>query len=307
MKQTLLALLALATVAVSCQKELSTPFQPETETPASIWASLEAQQPPPQLFTRNLATPTAIAGHKGTLVKFPANAFVTPSGAPVTGNVTIELKELYEVWEMILHNKFTQVGTMPIESGGQFLIRATQNGQELKLAPGATLEASLPTNNALPRMQVFTGSTFDSAGTSLFSWALASNQAANNVSIGLDSAALQAYIMKFDTVGWINCDRFIDEPMHQTAIQVTNLLDGEQASVLVHFTGMKSVMQLYNAGGTFKGQVPTRAATFIAASSRNGQLYAAFLPAQLQAGQTFAIELQPMTEEEFGERIRSLD
>jgi hypothetical protein len=305
MKQTVLAALALSVLAVACQKELS--LDSDNNVTTDLLASLEAKQPGPQTFSLATGVPSAITGQKGTRVDFPANAFVTKSGAPVSGAVSVELKEIYEVWEMVLHNKFTQVGLTPIESGGQFYLRATQNGQELKLAPSVTLTAALPTQNALPGMQVFNGSKLDTGGRSIFSWSLPPNTTTNRVNISLDSSGLQQYIMKFDSVGWINCDRFINEPMHTAQVRIANYLPGEDASVLMHFTGMKSVTRMWNENGLYKVQAPERAVTLVALASRNGELYAAFLPVQLQAGTTYSLTLAPMSEAEFGQKLRSLN
>lgn len=305
MKPTFILLLALSIGAASCQKELS---RVKTEAPVeNIFAAMEAQQPAPQRFTISAAATSTVSGPRGTRVTVPANAFVTPSGAAVTGNVTLELKEIYDVWEMVVNNKFTQVGLTPIESGGQFFIRATQNGQELKLAPGARLQAALPAAATLPGMEVFTGSSFDTAGRSIFSWQLAANPATDNVTFGVDSAGLQHYLMQFTMLGWINCDRFLNEPLHKAQVTIANAQPNEQVGVLVHFDGMKSVMQLWNEGGTFTGSIPARPVTFIAVSNRGGQTYAAFQSVQAQPGQTHALTLAPISEAAFGERLKSLN
>lgn len=307
MKQTLFALLALSMLAVSCQKELSSTRKSNNlgSDPLATWA---AAQPAPHKFTVQAGTQNMIAGAKGTRVVFPANAFVTQSGAPVSGAVNIEFKELYEVWEMVLNNKFTQVGRTPIESGGEFFLRATQNGQELKVAPGVSLTAVLPTRNPLPDMQVFTGSRFDSAGQSIFSWQLAANPAANSVTLGQDTLGVRSYIMQFNELNWINCDRFLDEPIHETTARIANHVSGEKPTVLLHLTGRKSIMWIWNAGdGVYKNLAPLGAATFIAFVNRDGQLHATFQPVQLQAGQEYTLSLAPMAEAEFQQRLKDLN
>lgn len=306
MKQTLFALLALSILAVSCQKELSSTRKLNNlgSDPLATWA---AAQPAPQKFTVQAGTQSMVVGPKGTRVVLPASAFVTQSGAPVSGAVTIELKEIYDVWEMVLNNKFTQVGRLPIESGGEFFLRATQNGQELKIAPGVSLTAVLPTSNPLPGMQVFNGSRFDSAGQSIFSWSLAANPAANSVVVTQDTMGVRNYIMQFNELDWINCDRFLDEPISETTARVTNTLTGEKPIVLLHLTGRKSIMWVWRTEeGLYKNLAPQGAATFIAFSNRDGQLYAALQPVQLQAGQEYPLTMMTMAEEEFQQRLRDL-
>ena len=292
-------------LAVSCQKELSSTRKINNlgADPLATWA---AAQPAPKKFTVQAGSQSSIVGQKGTRVVFAAHAFVTQSGAPVSGAVTIEFKEIYEVWEMVLNNKFTQVGRMPIESGGEFFLRATQNGQELKVAPGVSLTAALPTRNPLPGMQVFTGSRFDSAGQSIFSWALASTPG-NTVNLSQDTLGVRDYIMQFNQLDWINCDRFLDEPIHETTARIANPVDGEKPIVLLHLTGRKSIMWVWNSGGgVYKNLTPEGAATFIAFVNRDGQFYATFQPVQLERGKEYPLTMMPMAEEEFQQRLRDL-
>lgn len=298
--------MAAAFLTSSCQKELSSN---KKQTPTeNIWDGFAARQPGAQQFTIPAAFATNLFGQKGTRLQIPANAFVTAAGTPVTGQVDIELQEIYEVWEMVLNNKFTQSGTRPIESGGEFFIRATQNGQELRLAPNLILRASLPASNPLPGMEVFYGSRLDSAGTSNFSWQLAEDRVTNNVSIGMDSVNMGSYLMEVDSLAWINCDRFMNEPMSQVNIALTNSHAGDEASVLVHFTGMRSIIQAWNTGlGMFKSSVPSRAATIIGVTVRDGQLHTAFLPVQLHAGGNYSLTMSPTTEEAFISRLKQLN
>ena len=306
MKRTLILLMTAAILSTGCQKELSS--NKKTTTAVNLWDGFAARQPGPQLFTVTTAFASNLFGQKGTRLQIPANAFITAAGAPVTGQVNIELREIYEVWEMVLYNKFTQSGTQPIESGGEFFIRATQNGQELRLAPNLILRASLPAANPLPGMQVFYGSRFDSAGASNFSWQLAEDRITNNVSIAMDSVNMGSYLMEVDSLAWINCDRFINETMNQVNIAITNSIAGDQASVLVHFTGMRSIIQAWSTGlGMFKSSVPSRAATLIAVTNRDGQLHTAFNAVQLQAGGNYSLTLSPTTEEAFINRLKELN
>lgn len=292
-------------LAVACQKELSS-VRNENTPGQDILAAWAAAQPAPQKFTVQAGTQSSIVGQKGTRVVFPAHAFVTQSGAPVSGTVNIEFKEIYEVWEMVLNNKFTQVGRLPIESGGEFFLQATQNGQQLKVAPGVSLTAVLPTRNPLPGMQVFTGSRFDSAGQSIFSWALASTPG-NTVILGPDTLGVRDYIMQFNQLDWINCDRFLDEPVQEITARIVNPLDGEKPIVLLHLTGRKSIMWVWNAGdGLYKNLAPEGAATFIAFVNRNGQFYATFQPVQLERNKEYSLTMMSMAEEEFQQRLRDL-
>lgn len=305
MKYTLFTLFAICILAAGCQKEVS--FVRLDDAPGDIWASMEAQQPGPQRFQISATAPTTLRGQKGTKLMLPANAFVTAAGRPVTGNVDIELKEIYEVWEMVVNNKFTQVYDTPIESGGQIFVRATQSGQELQLAPGVTLQAALPATDTLPDMQVFTGMQVDTADRSFFNWQLAANPAANNVVVNTDSIGTQQYLMQFGMLGWINCDRFLGMPLHEAKVNISNALPNETVNVIVHFDGMKSVMRLWQDNGFFMCMVPERPVTFIAIAKRSGKTYAAFHSVVAQPFATHTLKLEPTTDEAFGEKLKSLN
>ncbi|MGV3658054.1 MAG: hypothetical protein ACO1NX_08870 [Chitinophagaceae bacterium] len=305
MKPTLMAIMAICVLAVSCQKERS--FVNKGPEPQNIWARMEARQPAPQQFTISATLPSQVWGQKGTRLKVPANAFVTASGTPVTGNVNLELKEIYEVWEMIVNNKFTQSGSTPIESGGQLFLRATQGGNELKLAPGVTLQAAMPTTDTLPGMQVFTGATIDTAGQSIFSWQLAANPATNNITFNSDSLATQQYLMQFGMLGWINCDRFLNEPLHEARVKVANALPGESVNLIVHFDGMRSVLQLWPQNGVYIGAVPQRNVTYIAIALRGDKTYAAFHSTIARPGEEATLTLAEMSDEAFGQKLKTLN
>ena len=124
----------------------------------------------------------------------------------------------------------------------------------------------------------------------------------------MDSVNMGSYLMEVDSLAWINCDRFINETMNQVNIAITNSIAGDQASVLVHFTGMRSIIQAWSTGlGMFKSSLPSRGATLIAVTNRDGQLYAAFNAVQLQADGNYSLTLSPITEEAFINRLKELN
>ena len=66
---------------------------------------------------------------QGTVVTIPANAFVTGGGAPITGNVNIEFKDIYKKSDMLLSNMSTQTATGPLKSAGEFFIKEINDFQ----------------------------------------------------------------------------------------------------------------------------------------------------------------------------------
>ncbi|REE80859.1 hypothetical protein BX611_2517 [Lutibacter oceani] len=90
-----------------------------------------------QEFTIDAATGGIITGAQGTQVTFQPNSFGL-NGSPVTGNVTVQLIEIYDKASMLLNNKSTlgkraNGDKEALKSAGEFFINAKQGANELDL------------------------------------------------------------------------------------------------------------------------------------------------------------------------------
>src|SRR4249919_1283250 len=56
----------------------------------------------PQFFTVNAASGGSFTSLKGSVVTIPSYAFINSSGDTITGNVTIEFKDIYTKSDMLL-------------------------------------------------------------------------------------------------------------------------------------------------------------------------------------------------------------
>ena len=90
-------------------------------------------------------------------------ACLTLNGSPITGVVDIELIEIFDKANMLKTNR-TTLGTLPdgdkamLISGGEFLIEASQNGNEIET--NCPLELQIPsslTGGDDPAMELWTG------------------------------------------------------------------------------------------------------------------------------------------------------
>ncbi|WP_018344201.1 hypothetical protein [Cytophaga aurantiaca] len=182
-----------------------------------------------QKFTFDASQSTVITGKKGTKVMIGAGTLRTASGARVTGNVTVELKEVTKLSEMIVNNAPTISNGKILTSGGEFYVAASQNGAPLSLANNASFFISV----AAPRgttdsMNVFTGR--DSLGTVVWK-PVQADTVNSNVTIPADSTRnrwdtsayyqnldwaiinnVNQYVIKCTKFGWINCDYFASYP-----------------------------------------------------------------------------------------------
>ena len=96
-------------------------------------------------FTIDAASGGMITGSQGTNVTFQPNSFGI-NGTPVTGNVTVQLIEIYDKASMVLKNRSTlgekaNGDKEALKSAGQFFIDAKQGANDLELLNMAAVES----------------------------------------------------------------------------------------------------------------------------------------------------------------------
>ncbi|WP_111706870.1 hypothetical protein [Lutibacter citreus] len=112
-------------------------------------------------FILDATTGGEVMGSQGTKVTFPANAFGI-SGSPVTGNVTIQLIEIYDKGSIVFNNKSTLGERIngdkeALKSAGEFFINAKQGSNELDLLkPMKVTSREIEPANVDPAMGLFT-------------------------------------------------------------------------------------------------------------------------------------------------------
>jgi hypothetical protein len=281
MKKLLFSAAAIVILATtSCKKDpvVPTPQNPVVTPPiADLFASnLENAK---QSFTINASQTSTITGANGTNITIYANSLRTATGASVSGNVNIELVEALEIGDMIWFNTQTlgnNNGTMmPLVSGGQLWINATQSGQQLQLAPWGS-NVQVPTTSFDPSMELFFGST-DSSGNVV--WTPADSSA---IGFGQDSSGTY-YDFPNDSVGWINCDYFYNTGGAQTVVDVTvpSGYDASNTMVWIVFPSINSVTGVYSySSGVFSTNYYTLPVgmnvTIVALRQDGSNFYSAF-------------------------------
>ena len=202
-----------------------------------------------QSFTINEDLGATITGTQGTTITFSANSFVTQSGAAVTGMITVELIEIFSKKDMILMNAATMGrqwdnSLQPLISGGEMRVTARQGTQYLKLAPGAVYQANVPTTTVDPNMTLFYGEGGRTPDTLVW------NQADSGQFFGQGSN----YTFWSDSMNWINCDYFYNNPGPQTVVQATppTGFNNNNMLLFLSFDGLSSITNFYGfSGGNF--------------------------------------------------------
>jgi hypothetical protein len=303
---------ALATVVViaACQKELSDLVTNAPSGSNALLRFFANNKTAPETFAVNATNPIQITGKKGAVIKFPDNAFVRQNGDAVTGDVSIEVLEIYTPAEMILNNKPTVSSGRPLVSGGQFLIRAFKNGEELKLAPGKLVNILMKTVlpvDSMVGMQVFNGTDSIVGNDTLVKWVV--NNSANNVVRSRnDSSIIWGYDLFASDIQWINCDRFVNDQLISHSFDLSAAPTDSTVSLFVHITGRNSVVRIYERDGDiFKSEsLIATPITIVALSIKGEQLYASFFPTSLTDKGSTKLSFEPITEDALKQRLQLL-
>lgn len=247
MKKIIKSLLSLSLIwmITSCEKdELVTSSSKKQFDMASFFAQTEPNR---QNFTVTAGQYNQITGIKGTKITFFANSFKRANGQIVTsGTINIVLQEMLTGPEMILANKSTTSNGGLLKSGGQILLKAYQNGEELLVNKASRPIVEIPTKSN-DDMNVFYGTikVNDSlAGDTSVNWNV---DTTTNVNVVNDSARNNNYYnFQIDSFNYINCDRFYDQnPKTDLKITVPATFVDSNTAVFVYFPLINSVARVY--------------------------------------------------------------
>ncbi|RTQ47592.1 hypothetical protein EJV47_19450 [Hymenobacter gummosus] len=184
---------------------------------------------PSEFFRIDPNQPAEVRGREGTVLRLPALALVDERQRPVKEPVWVELKECFSLADLLLSDCIsTDAAGAPMQTGGMLLVRAsTGRGQRLRLAPGQTLDITLPEEYATAGRQLYhspdrrswaavpvealpaSGPAYaqatplnGSAGVAAESSATASSNLLSSAGEGLPAATLRSA-----ELGWLTCLR----------------------------------------------------------------------------------------------------
>lgn len=282
-----------------------------------------------QTFTVAGNAPIALVGKQGTRLSLPKNAFCKRNGQPVTGQIRIELREVYTKAEMLEANLHTLSDGRLLESGGMIYIAATAQGQPLKLQSGVQLEIDFGAGATQPGMGVFLGKEQDGQ----VNWQPQKQRAdaqpqtdrapqrgrregrpRDSVEgrgltvLSQEERQLEAVLLRSNRLGWINCDRFyLIENRSDLWVGVDTLY---RTVVRLVFKDINSVMGssvLNDSTLVFRGVPVGMTATLVAFGVVNGEYY--FMSRELVLGhnQRENLELVKGSLAELRQAFRRLD
>ncbi|GGF00710.1 hypothetical protein [Flavobacterium limi] len=206
------------------------------------------------------------------------------AGVAVTGTIDIEYVELFDKGDMLVTNKPT-MGLMPdgkknlLISGGEFYIKATQNGQDLTTTCGMYLIVPTGLTGGYDNQMTLWFGNIDEEDNLV--WREAKDGADGTGGKGGVQGEANSYYVTFGNFGWANVDRFYSDPRPKTTILVDapEGFDNTNSAVYLSYDGegTNALAQLdtYTAAGLFSehyGQIPIGLACHIIfATEENGQ------------------------------------
>ena len=189
------------------------PFPTNNELNALFSDAINSRK---QIFTIDASTVNYINTAQGAEINFNSGAF-TLNNTPVTGNVTVEVIEIYRRGDMLVTNKPT-VAKLPgnnfeiLTSGGEIYVNAKQNGQQLTTSGYVRQIPAALTGGLDTDMDVFTGE-FLADGNLV--WVQQ-----NQWDLGFGNSAAPTYVTFSSNFGWTNVDKFYTNPNPKTTINV---------------------------------------------------------------------------------------
>ncbi len=314
-KNTMITALVIAMSLGACKKKDPDPT-PSTNSgttlaqdQAMIQSFFDEHRPAAEKFTVDAGSSQYINTQDGTILHFPAGVFVDAQGVPLTGNVTVYVREYNVASEMILGDRPTiTVDGRLLESEGEFFIDAEQTGKEVRLEPGRA-QVIIPVDSAVgvvnQEMQAWDGDTSYQTITTGYTYqnVLETVTMTHYINPGVtweDNSNLSftpfSYEMIVDSLGgWLNVDVINNDPRPKTTLlcymdhyndSTTMVYRGIQPSMLFFKPdGLNSVLKLYspiiNPPAGYAGLLSYQQSMpigmtgkFLAVTSMDGKFYA---------------------------------
>jgi hypothetical protein len=247
LKSAAVAVAAIITLA-ACKKN--------NDKPAFVRAEeiLGKNAIPAQTFTGDATTGFTIVGEKGTKIVFPPKALRGGDGQPVSGTVTITLKEVLSKKDVMFSGVMTESNGQLLESGGELLVKAQKDGKELGIMPDSAIRVEVPKVMNDKDMGLFVlgerkrdqnGGNGQQPPQNPNTWNPAPYAPFGN--------GPNSYSFSLPAFTWVNCDRFYSDPNPKTTITVSPVFaDNNQVSdlqVMLVFRNIQTVITLpFNYG-----------------------------------------------------------
>ncbi len=316
MKKNLLVTLVLfAVIFHSCKKPDNNTNPGVYATYSSIDTIFTMLQAPSKFVTFDASAGSSFYGSSGTRYVFPAGCFQDAYGNIVSGIVLVEVKELLNKGDMIFTKALPLSGTNSLISAGEIYTNATQSGQQLYLAPGASFQANVPQGKTpVPGMSFFSGNVIAGAANNV-NWNAKDSTGTGSGAVIYNGDTIDIIS---DSLHWCNADQFMSNPDFQTfkvALSVAgNLTLPSQLNTYALYDTVKGFWTLgafpglssYSNGVYSETHVPNIPVHFVSFCLINGKFYGGVTAAKPVNGGNYTIFLSQVDPTAFKGQLNNL-
>lgn len=194
------------------------------------------------------------------------NSFIyEDDGKPCTGNINIEITELFTKSEILRYGIPTiTLDNKIIESDGEFLFSVSQGNRKVKLAPQKNIILSVKNENPNNQMELFSAieNAWRPVGDEFVPITIVNNANSDFRNIG--------YGLELNSFKWVNIDYFskFDKPLVTTKIVLPTGYNNNNTKVFAIFADLNIVIPIY--GNMYSIMLPVdQKVNFVVISAEN--------------------------------------
>lgn len=282
---------------------------------------------PSQTFVIDSDMDTMLYGKEGTIVFIEPGCLLSNDGTLLKGKITVELKELFTKEALLKERAYTVSNRSMLESDGSIYILAKdEQGEVVQIVCENAIRIRLP-KEIQANMIYFEGNR-DEGGN--MNWNLAEtirpvyeenyiytdyiSEENNPYLVSETEQGLKTYFFSIKNFGWINCDRFYDDPREKVDFRVqipAPVLPAAEKKILevynyIVFDSLMSVIPLYKADSDLwvSTDMPLGASiTCISIQKSRSHLYYGVKKTIIGDRESTIIELKEIKEQELQKQL----
>lgn len=311
-------ILAGATIAlglVACNKENPSPDSPTTTSEFnSIQEYLSSKTVESQTFSFQAENGYTFTGNKGSVITIPANGLIDANGNAVTGTVNGSVMEVFSNSDIMFSRVFPRTGGNILNSGGEFNLTLTQNGNELRVANGLFVQVEMPAQAEDPGMLLFFADQVEIDNPQV-GWGNPVDTLMSMSGFTFNSAD-DTYNLELDSLGWCNIDAFMANVQYfDIDFNLTGVsgLDDSNTTAFAVFKNENGVWPVGDVLGSIgnntiqESHLADVPMNIVVISVVNGELYYGLLDVTPQQGISYDIAMMPTTDAELDAIILALE
>lgn len=310
-----ISVVALSILIFGCKKddEMVSAPAPQPVTYSSLAEYMDLQTPQSQSFEIDASVESVLNASNGSVITVPANSLIHSDGSLVSGMVNFKVKEVFSESDMMFSGVFPISYGHALNSGGEFFLEASQNGEILRVADGSFVEIDIPAQADPDGMQLFFAGPIEEPDTA--NWEIVDTTFTNSGFVF--NSVDNSYQIDVDTLGWGNIDAFdwsvtyFDCYFNLVGVEG---LDGTNTTAFAVFENQNTVWPVGsdNWYGTiennqiFESHLADVPLNLVVISVVDGQLYSGLLSTTPEQGVTYDIDIAATTSEDLDALIEGL-